>query len=72
MFENLVKISEMFFKNSDINTNDMVITFELSEDEHIMLDKDLYTRKNGTMKGFVKNEEIYITLNGINFLIKKK
>jgi hypothetical protein len=71
MFEKLMRISEMFFQNNDINIDGMVIHFELSEDDHIMLDKELYVKKNGTIKGFVKNEEIDLILNGIKFLIKK-
>jgi hypothetical protein len=71
MFEKLMKISEMFFQNNGINTDGMVIHFDLSEDDHIMLDKELYVKKNGTIKGFVKNEEIDLILNGIKFLIKK-
>ncbi len=66
-----MRISEMFFQNNDINIDGMVIHFELSEDDHIMLDKELYVKKNGTIKGFVKNEEIDLILNGIKFLIKK-
>lgn len=72
MFDKLMKISEMFFNNSDINTDGMVIHFELNDDDHLMLDKELFVKKNGTIKGFVKNEEIDLTLNGIKFLIKRK
>lgn len=72
MFDKLMKISEMFFNNSDINTDGMVIHFELNDDDHLMLDKELFVKKNGTIKGFVKNEEIDLRLNGIKFLIKRK
>lgn len=72
MFDKLMKISEMFFNNSDISTDGMVIHFELNDDDHLMLDKELFVKKNGTIKGFVKNEEIDLTLNGIKFLIKRK
>lgn len=71
MFEKLLKISELYFKN-EIDTSDFTIIYELEEDDHLFLDKDLYVRKNGTIKNFVKNQEIELTLNGVKFLIKKK
>ena len=72
MFDKLMKISELFFQNNEIDIKDMVIHFELNEDEHLMLDKELFVKKNSTIKGFIKNEEIDLTLNGVKFLIKKK
>lgn len=72
MFDRLLKISELFLENDEIKTDDFTIVFELDEDDHLFLDKDLYVRKNGNLKNFVKNEEIELTLNEIKFLIKKK
>jgi hypothetical protein len=72
MFERLSKISELFFINSDIKSDDFVIVFELEEDDLIFLEKDLYVRKNGNIKNFTKTDEVELTLNGIKFLIKKK
>ena len=72
MFERLLKISEIFFKNSDVRTDDFTIVFELEEDEHIFLEKDLYVRKNGSIKNFTQTDEIELFLNGVKFLIKKK
>lgn len=71
MFEKFLKISEMYVKN-EIETSNFVIVYELPEDELLFLDKDLYVRKNGNLKNFVKNEEIELTLNDVKFLIKKK
>ena len=72
MFDRLLKISELFLENDEIKTDDFTIVFELDEDDHLFLDKDLYVRKNGNLKNFVKNEEIELTLNEIKLLIKKK
>jgi hypothetical protein len=71
MFEKLLKISELYVKN-EIETTNFVIVYELDEEELLFLDKDLYVRKNGNLKNFVKNEEIELTLNEVKFLIKKK
>ena len=72
MFDKLFKISEIFFNNEDVDTKGMVITFDLDKDDFILLSKELFVKKNGTMKGFVLDEEIELTLNGIDFLLKKK
>lgn len=72
MFEKLLKISEVFFKNGEIKTDDFVILFELEESDLLFLEKDLYVRKNGNLKNFKKTDEIELFLNGIKFLIKKK
>ena len=72
MFERLSKISEIFFKNSEIKSDDFIIVFELDEDDLLFFQKDLYVRKNGNLKNFTKVDEIELFLNGINFLIKKK
>lgn len=71
MFEQLLKISELYFKN-EIDTSNFKIVYELESDDHLFLDKDLYVRKNGSLKNFVKNEEIELILNDVKFLIKKK
>lgn len=71
MFEKLLKISELYFKN-EIDTSDFTIVYELGEEDHLFLDKDLYVRKNGNLKNFAKNDEINLNLNGVKFLIKKK
>lgn len=71
MFEKLLKISELYFKN-EIDTSDFTIVYELEEGDHLFLDKDLYVRKNGNLKNFAKNDEINLNLNGVRFLIKKK
>lgn len=71
MFEQLLKISELYFKN-EINTSNFTIVYELDEDDHLFLGKDLYVRKNGNLKNFVKTDEIELNLNGVRFLIKKR
>lgn len=72
MFEKLLKISEIFFNNQDVDVNGMIITFDLDDDNFVLTSKELYTKKNGTLKGFKLDEEIELTLNGIKFILKKK
>lgn len=72
MFDKLFKISEVFFNNQEVDTNGMTITFDLEKDDYILLSKELFVKKNGTIKGFVLDEEIDLTLNGIRFLLKQK
>ena len=72
MFDKLFKISEVFFNNQEVDTNGMTITFDLENDDYILLSKELFVKKNGTIKGFVLDEEIDLTLNGIRFLLKQK
>ena len=72
MFDNLLKISEFFLLHDEIKVDDMVIIFELPEDDLLFLNKELYVKKNGNLKNFVKNEEIELKLNDINFIIRKK
>ena len=72
MFERLSKISELFYKNASIDTSGMTIVFELEESDLLFFDKELYVKKNGSLKNFVKNEEIEVLVNGIKFLVKKK
>lgn len=72
MFDQALKISEFLFNNKDIDTSNMTIVYELDEDEHLFLDKDLYVRKNGNLKNFKKNEEIVLNMNDVKFIFKKK
>lgn len=72
MFEHLLKISEFFLIHTEIKVDDMVIVFEIPEDDLLFLDKELYIKKNGNLKNFVKNNEIELKLNDVNFIIKKK
>ena len=72
MFDNLLKISEFFLLHDEIKVDDMVIIFELPEDDLLFLNKELYVKKNGNLKNFVKNEEIELKLNDVNFIIRKK
>ena len=72
MFEKFLKISEIFLENEDIKSDDFYVLFELEEDDFLFLDKDLFVRKNNTIKNFVKSEEIELNLNGVKFLIRKK
>ena len=72
MFDKLFKISEIFFNNQEVDTNGMTITFDLEKDDYVLLSKELFVKKNGTIKGFVLGEEIDLTLNGIRFLLKQK
>lgn len=72
MFDRLSKISEILINNDEIKTDDFIIVFELEEDDHLLLEKELYVRKNANLKDFKKTDEIELFLNGIKFLIKKK
>lgn len=72
MFDKLTKISELFFKNSDIKTDDFYIVFELDQDDFLFFDKELYVKKNGNLKNFSKSQEIELNLNGVKFLIKNR
>ena len=47
----------------------MGITYTLSIDEHIELDKELFKHANGTINGYEHNEIIEINLGGISYYI---
>lgn len=73
IFNKLLKISEIFFNNNEeVDVDGMTITFDLDETNYVMLSKELFIKKNGSLKGFVLDEEIELILNGIKFLLKKK
>jgi hypothetical protein len=72
MFEQFLKISEFFFTNEDIDTSKMTIVYELEQDEYELLEKELYVRKNGSLRNFTKNDEVILNLIGVNFIFKKK
>jgi len=72
MFEQFLKISEFFFTNEDIDTSKMTIVYELEQDEYELLEKELYVRKNGSLRNFNKNDEVILNLSGLNFIFKKK
>ena len=72
MFEQFLKISEFFFNNQDIDTSEMTIVYEIELEKYELLEKELYVRKNGSLRNFTKNDEVILNLNGVNFILKKK
>lgn len=71
-FDKILRIAQFFSENEDIDTSNLTLVYELSTDDYELLDKDLYVRQHNTIKNYVKNSTIELTLGKVKFIFQER
>jgi hypothetical protein len=70
-FDQILKIVQFFTDNLDLNTDNLILKYQLARDDYELLDKDLWVRQNRNLKNYVKNKEIELILGKVKFIFEE-
>jgi len=70
-FDYLKNIANIL-KSNNVDFDGMDIIYTISNNDHELLNRELYYIKNGSNKGLVMSNLINIKIGNINFIIKKE